>query len=39
MSKNLLVKFYQENTDYQKKLVKYITIFLKKKTKKAIIWP
>ena len=39
MSKKLLVKFYQENTDYQKKLVKHVTIFLKNKTKKAIIWP
>ena len=39
MSKNLLAKCYQENKErLQKKLVKDIKIFLKKKTKKATIW-
>ena len=39
MSKNLLAKCYQENKErLQKKLVKDIKIFLKKKTKKPTIW-
>ena len=31
MSKTLWAKYYQENKDYKKKLVKDIKIFLKKK--------
>ena len=39
MSKNLSAKYYQENKEsLQKKLVKYIKIFLKKKTKKVTKW-
>ena len=39
MSKNLSAKYYQENKErLQKRLVKNIKIFLKKKKKKAIIW-
>ena len=40
MSKNLSVKYYQENKErLQKNLVKNIKIFLKKKKKKrATIW-
>ena len=41
MSKNLSVKYYQENKErLQKKFVKDIKIFLKKKKKKikATIW-
>ena len=39
MSKKLSVKYYQENKErLQKKLVKDIKIFLKKKKKKATIW-
>ena len=39
MSKNLSAKYYQENKEtLQKKLVKDIKIFLKKKRRKATIW-
>ena len=39
MSKKLSVKYYQESKErLQKKLVKDIKIFLKKKKKKATIW-
>ena len=39
MPKNLSAKYYQENKErLQKKLVKDIKIFLKKKKKKARIW-
>ena len=39
MSKNLSAKYYQEKKGrLQKKLVKDIQIFLKKKKKKATIW-
>ena len=39
MSKNLSAKYYQENKErLQKKLVKNVKIFLKKKKKEAIIW-
>ena len=34
MSKTLSAKYYQENKDYKVKLVKDITVFLKKKNKK-----
>ena len=34
MSKTLSAKYYQENKDYKIKLVKDITVFLKKKNKK-----
>ena len=38
MSKNLSTKYYQENKErLQKKLVKFIKIFPKKKRKKATI--
>ena len=33
MSKNLSAKYYKENKDYKKKLVKNTKIFLKKKKK------
>ena len=39
MSKNLSAKYFQENKEgLEKKLVKDIKIFLKKKRKKATIW-
>ena len=39
MPKNLSAKYYQENKErLQKKLVKDIKIFLKKKKKKTRIW-
>ena len=39
MPKNLSPKYYQLNKErLQKKLVKDIKIFLRKKKKKAIIW-
>ena len=39
MSKNLSAKYYQnKNERLQKKLVKYIMIFLKKKKEKATRW-
>ena len=39
MPKNLSAKYYQENKErLQKKLVKDIKIFLKKKKEKARIW-
>ena len=37
MSKNISAKYYQENKDYKKNLVKDINMFPKKK-KKATIW-
>ena len=35
MPKNLSAKYYQENKEMQKRLVKDIKIFLKKKKKKS----
>ena len=37
MSKNLSAKYYQENKEFKKKLLKD-KIFLQKKKKKAAIW-
>ena len=38
MHKNLSAKYYQENEGLQKKLVRGIKIFRKKKKKKVTIW-
>ena len=38
MSKAFSAKYYQENKDYIRKLVKDVKIVLKKEKKKATIW-
>ena len=38
MSKVFSAKYYQENKDYKRKLVKDVKIVLKKEKKKATIW-
>ena len=38
MPRNLPAKYYQENKDYKRNLMKDIKFFLKKKKKKIIIW-
>ena len=38
MSKAFSAKYYQENKDYKKKLVKDVKVVLKKEKKKATIW-
>ena len=39
MSKDLSAKYYQDNKERQKKVVKDVKVFQRKKKIKAAIWP